>query len=314
MTSYLVTGAAGFIGSHLVDRLLGAGHRVIGVDDLSAGSLRNVAAARESGLAFSFHAMDVADPRMRPLLDRYRPRVVLHLAARSSVGGSVADPAADAEVSIVGTLRLLEECVRAGVRRVVVASSGGTIYGDVPALPVAEGAVRRARPVSPYGISKRVLLDYLGFLERYRGIDWVALALGNVYGPRQSPTGDSGVVAAFLDAMLAGRPVAIWGDGHQTRDFVYVDDVVQAFVLAIERGHGQVVNVGTGVETSVNALARLVGEILGVEPAVEHGPPRPAEVRRSALDNRHAATVLGWRPWTHLEDGLRETIAHLRGV
>ena len=314
MTSYLVTGAAGFIGSHLVDRLLGAGHRVIGVDDLSSGSLANVAAARESGLAFSFHAMDVADPRLRPLLERYRPSVVLHLAARASVGASVVDPAGDAEVGILGTLRLLEGCARAGVRRVVVASSGGTIYGDVAEVPVAEGVARRARPLSPYGISKRVLLDYLAFLERYRGIDWVALALGNVYGPRQSPSGESGVIAAFLDALLAGRPLTVFGDGHQTRDFIYVDDVVQAFVQATERGHGQLVNVGTGVETSILAVARMLAGILGVEAEVHHGPPRPAEVRRSALDNRHSATVLGWRPWTHLEDGLRETIAHVRGI
>lgn len=314
MTSYLVTGAAGFIGSHVVDRLLGAGHRVIGVDDLSAGTLANVASARDSGLAFSFHAMDVADPRMRPLLDRYRPGVVLHLAARASVGGSVIDPVTDAEVTIVGTLRLLEECVRAGVRRVVVASSGGTIYGDSPSLPTAEGAIRRSRPVSPYGISKRVVLDYLAFLERYRGIDWVALALGNVYGPRQSPSGESGVVAAYLDALLGGRPMTVFGDGHQTRDFVYVDDVVQAFVLATERGHGQVVNVGTGIETSILELARMLAATLGIEAEIRHLPARPAEVRRSALDNRHAATVLGWRPWTHLEDGLKETIAHLRGI
>jgi UDP-glucose 4-epimerase len=220
----------------------------------------------------------------------------------------------DASVNVMGSLNVLECARRTGVRKVVFAASGGTIYGDARKLPVRESGSGAGRPVSPYGISKKVVVDYLGFYERYHGIEWTALALANVYGPRQDPHGEAGVIAIFSSLMLAGRTPTIFGDGNQTRDYVFVDDVVHAFALSGERGNGRLVNVGTAVETSVNGLYRMLSELTGFAGEPEHGAPRAGDLRRSALDIALASEALGWRPWTHLEDGLGETVAFLKGV
>ncbi len=314
MSTYLVTGAAGFIGSHLADRLLAEGKRVVGVDDLSAGRIANLAEARSYGRQFTFYHMDIRTPGLGDLFERVRPEVVMHLAAQASVPASMSDPALDASVNVMGLLNVLEAAAAAGARKVVFASSGGTLYGEPRKLPVKERSRRGSRPVSPYGISKKVAEDYLSLYRRARGLDFTALALGNVYGPRQDPTGEAGVVAIFAARMLSGRTPSILGDGEQTRDYVFVDDTVHAFSLAAvaERGSGLLINVGTSVETSVTKIYRQVARAAGFHRDPHFGPPRPGDIRRMALDVELAAKELAWKPWTVLREGLEATVESLR--
>jgi UDP-glucose 4-epimerase len=314
VTSYLVTGGAGFIASHLCDRLLAEGHRVVAVDDLTTGKIANLAEARGHGKEFTFFNMDIRGEGLANLFERHRPEVVMHLAAQAAVKTSMDDPKVDASINVLGTLNVLECARRSGVRKVVYAASGGTLYGETKRIPTKESASGQGRPVSPYGISKRVAIDYLAFYERYHGLDWMACALANVYGPRQDPHGEAGVIAIFAERMLAGETPTIFGDGNQTRDYVFVDDVVHAFALAAERGSGRVVNIGTAVETSVNTLFEMMASTVGFNGEPAHGPERQGDVRRSALDIGLAEQTIGWRPWTHLEDGLGETVAFMRGV
>lgn len=315
MTTVLVTGGAGFIGSHLCDRLLAEGHRVIAVDDLTTGRIANLSEARGYGKKeFTFFNMDVRAEGLLPLFGRHRPEVVMHLAAQSGVRPSLEDPANDGDINVMGTLNVLECSVKSGVRKIVYAASGGTLYGEPKKVPVKESSAASAQPQSPYGISKKVALQYLSFYQRYRGLDFTALALGNVYGPRQDPHGEAGVIAIFSTKMLAGEIPVIFGDGNQTRDYVFIDDVVHAFALGMDRGPGRLLNIGTGVETSVNGVYRMLADILGIGVMPEHGPLPPGELRRISLDNSLAGQALGWRPWTHLEDGLGETAAYLKGI
>jgi UDP-glucose 4-epimerase len=312
VSTLFVTGGAGFIGSHLCDRLLAEGHRVIAVDDLATGRIANLGEARGYGKDFTFYNMDARNDGLRTLFERHKPEVVMHLAAQSGVRTSVEDPPHDASVNILGTLNVLECAYRTGARKVVYAASGGTIYGEPRKLPVKETAAAGSRPASPYGISKKVVEDYLRFYQRYRGLDFTALALANVYGPRQDPTGEAGVIAVFSSKMLEGESPAIFGDGNQTRDYVFVDDVVHAFALAQERGSGRLINIGTSLETSVNGLYRMLAEITGFTGQPLYGTLPEGELRRSALDIALAQEALTWHPWTHLEDGLKETVAYLR--
>jgi UDP-glucose 4-epimerase len=314
VTTVLVTGGAGFIGSHLADRLLAEGHRVISVDDLTTGHIANLSEARGYGKEFTFFNMDVRAEGLLPLFERHRPEVVFHLAAQSGVRPSLDDPAKDASINLMGTLNLLDCAVRTGAKKVVYAASGGTIYGEPKRIPVKESAAQGSHPASPYGISKKVVVDYLGYYQRYRGLDYTALALGNVYGPRQDPHGAAGVVAIFASKMLSGEACTIFGDGNQTRDYVFIDDVVHGFVRAIERGSGKLVNIGTSLETSVNGLYKLLAETIGYTGEPGTGPLPPGELRRIALDISLAPSAIGWKPWTHLEDGLGETVAYLKGV
>ena len=312
MDTYLVTGGGGFIGSHLCDRLLAEGKRVVAVDDLSTGRIANLAEARGYGQQFSFHNMDIRLDELRTIFDRHKPEVVMHLAAQASVPTSVEDPQKDASVNVMGLLNVLECAGAAGSRKVVFAASGGTLYGEPTNLPVKESARTKARPISPYGISKAIALDYLGFYQRTRGVEFAALALANVYGPRQDPFGEAGVIAIFASKMLAGETPTIFGDGEQTRDFVFVDDTVHAFSLAAERGSGTVVNVGTGVETSVNNLYELMATTAHFKGRPRYGAQRPGDLRRNALDPAAAQKELGWRPWTSLEEGLKATVEAFR--
>jgi UDP-glucose 4-epimerase len=300
----LVTGGAGFIGSNLVDRLLAEGHEVDVLDDLSSGSLANLAEARADRTnRLTFHQIDIRDPQLVDLIGRRSPEVVYHLAAQIDVRVSVARPAFDAEVNVIGTLNVLEGARVAGTRKVVFASSGGTIYGDVPGadLPIKESHPQV--PLSPYGVTKRAAFDYLNLYRQLHGLEFTALALGNVYGPRQDPHGEAGVVAIFAGRLLADEPCTIYGDGMQTRDYVYVDDAVDAFVRATSKGGGLLVNVGTGVETSVVDLYAALARAAGVDRPAAMAPDRAGELRRSCLDPGRAAIQLGWKPWTTVEDG-----------
>jgi UDP-glucose 4-epimerase len=312
MSTYLVTGGAGFIGSHLCERLLAEGKRVVAVDDLSAGRIANMAGARSYGQQFTFHNIDIRLDELRTIFERHRPEVVMHVAAQASVAVSVKDPALDASVNLVGLLNVLEAAAAVGSRKVVFAGSGGTLYGEPRKMPVKETARRSSRPVSPYGITKAVAIDYLDFYRRTRGLDFTTVALANVYGPRQDPHGEAGVVAIFASLMLAGQTPTIFGDGEQTRDYVFVDDVVHAFSLSADKGSGEVLNVGTGLETSVNRIFQLLAGITGFRGAPEYGPHREGDIARISLDVALAERHLGWRPWTVLEEGLRQTVDSLR--
>ncbi|MGZ4109772.1 MAG: SDR family NAD(P)-dependent oxidoreductase [Actinomycetota bacterium] len=314
MTTYLVTGGAGFVGSHLCDRLLAEGHRVVAVDDLSTGRIANLTEARGYGKEFTFFNMDVRGEGIQQLFERHKPEVVMHLAAQAGVRPSLDKPAFDASVNVMGSMNVLDCAVKTGARKIVYAASGGTIYGEPKKVPVKESAAAGSHPLSPYGISKKIVVDYLGFYQRYRGLEFTALALGNVYGPRQDPYGEAGVISIFASKMLAGEAPSIFGDGNQTRDYVFIDDVVHAFALAAERGDGKLINIGTGIETSVNGLYAMLAEITGLQGEPGHGPLPPGELRRCALDVSLAAEALAWKPWTHLEDGLSETVAFLKGI
>ena len=309
----LVTGGAGFIGSTLVDRLLAEGHEVDVVDDLSSGSMANLADARSGGdHKLQFHRMDVRDPALVELIERRRPEVVFHLAAQIDVRVSVADPVLDAMVNIIGSLHVLEGARRAGTRKVVFASSGGTIYGapDGEDLPITESQPQA--PISPYGVAKKVVGDYLHAYRELHQLEYTALALANVYGPRQDPHGEAGVVAIFAGKLLASEPCTVFGDGGQTRDYVYVDDVVDAFVRAADRGSGLVLNIGTGVETSVTELYTTMAAVAGVDSPPVHAEARAGEVPRSCLDAGRAEIHLGWTPWTDLATGTGAVLDYFR--
>jgi UDP-glucose 4-epimerase len=301
----LVTGGAGFIGSTLVDRLLAEGWGVDVIDDLSTGALANLADARaDRNNELSFHQIDIREPSTIDLIARRKPDVVFHLAAQADVRVAVARPAFDAEVNIIGTLHVLEGARAGGARKIVFAASGGTLYGEPePAdLPAKESLPQR--PLSPYGVSKKAAMDYLVAYRALYDLEFSALALANVYGPRQDPHGEAGVVAIFATNLLAGRACTIYGDGSQTRDFVYVDDVADALTRAADRGGGLLINVGTGQETSVNELHRLMAEAAGHETPPIRAPARPGELQRNAIDSTRASIQLGWKAWTALPEGV----------
>ncbi|MFV2172800.1 NAD-dependent epimerase/dehydratase family protein [Actinomadura sp. LOL_016] len=298
----LVTGAAGFIGSHLVDRLLADGHEVVGVDDLSSGA--NVRPDVE------LWELDVADPALVERAAARRPEVVCHLAAQVSVRASVADPLHDARVNVLGTANVLE-AVRAGGGRKAVFASSCAVYGVPDALPVPPDA--ELRPASPYAASKVSGEVYAQTYRALHGVDFTTLTLANVYGPRQTPEGEAGVVSIFTDALLDGRATKVYGDGTQTRDYVYVLDVVDAFARAVdERGGGLRLNVGTGLQTTDRELHTLVAAAAGTPDDPEFAPPRLGDLPAMAIDPGPTQGALGWTPRVSLPDGLAETVAWAR--
>ena len=305
----LVTGGAGFIGSNLVDRLLAEGHRVDVVDDLSTGNLANLAEARRSPDGrLTFHQLDVRSEALAELTARARPEVVYHLASGLPAGAG-ADPVPGADIDVLGSLRVLEAARRSGAAKVVYASSGG-VYGEVTPddLPVRESHPQR--PLSAPAVAKKAVGEYLALYREVHSLEFTALALGHVYGPRQPAAG--GVVARFATTLLTGGVCTVTGDGRQTRDFVYIDDVVDAFARAAERGGGLVLNVGTGRETAVADLYRMVADRAGVDRPAVAGPAADYEIRRIGLDPGRAAIHLGWKPWTGLEEGIEATLEALR--
>jgi UDP-glucose 4-epimerase len=295
-----VTGGAGFIGSVLVDRLLAEGHQVDVVDNLSTGSLANLAEARRSPNGrLTIHQLDVRAPGLTDLMQRCRPEVVYHLAAPPAGGG---DPLGDADGHLMGSLRVLEGSRVSGAQKVVFAM-GSSVYGDPdPAdLPLRESHPQR--PVSLEGVAKKAVADYLFAYREMHSLEFTALAVAHAYGPRQVPGRSPGVVATFASRLLAGEPCTIYGTGGSTRDFVFVDDVVDAFARAAERGGGLTINVGTGHETAVRDLYRAMAAQAGSSEPPVRAPGRPGEVRRMSLDPARASLHLGWKAWTSLAEG-----------
>jgi UDP-glucose 4-epimerase len=297
----LVTGGAGFIGSTLVDALVAAGAEVSVVDDLSRGRRSRV----RDGV--DFHQLDVVDDRLPALVASVAPEVVFHQAAQIDVRRSVTEPMLDTRINVLGTVNLLEACARASVRRVVFASSGGALYGDTTVLPTPES--HPCRPASAYGAAKLSGETYGAVFQQVHGLEFVALRYANVYGPRQDPHGEAGVVGIFAERLAAGEDAVINGDGGQTRDYVFVDDVVAANVRAAETSALGAYNIGTGRACDVNSLYAMAARAAGVERAAQHGPARPGEQRVSCLDVSRAATLLGWQPRVPLEEGLSRTVA-----
>src|SRR5438034_1621854 len=310
----LVTGGAGFIGSHVVDAYLAAGDDVTVLDDLSTGKREQVPASA------TFVQADVRSPAARELLATGGFALLNHHAAQMDVRRSVADPLFDADVNVLGFLNLLEGARLGGVQRVVFASSGGTVYGETERLPVVESAPKL--PASPYGTAKLASEYYLATFSQLYGLETVALRYSNVYGPRQNPHGEAGVVAIFAHRVLAGQPLTVFGDGGQTRDMVFVQDVVEANLAAsrvalpsadgVDGVDGRAFNIGTGIETSVNDLAATLVTIGGRRVEIRHAAERPGELRRNALAVDKAAQGLGWRALVPVGDGLRRTLQSFR--
>ncbi len=303
----LITGGAGFIGSHVADAFLAEGHEVGVLDDLSSGVKENL------NSRVRFWQADIRGSEVDGILAGFRPDIISHHAAQMSVGVSVREPQRDADINILGTLNVLEGAVRHGVRRLLFASTGGAMYGDTGLPPTPESVF--PEPVSPYGVAKLAVERYLHVFRVMHGLEAVALRYANVYGPRQNPHGEAGVVAIFARAIVADQPFTINGDGEQTRDYTYVGDIVQAVLLAAALPGADlppILNIGTGVETSVNALASLFQESVGRQLHFHHGPAKPGEQRRSALDAGLAKRVLSWQPAVDLKAGLGETLSWFR--
>jgi UDP-glucose 4-epimerase len=300
----LVTGGAGFIGSHLVDRLIQEGHEVVVVDNLSTGKRRNL------NRAARFFKLDIQSWRLERVFRNERPNLVMHLAAQMDVRKSVEDPIFDAQVNVLGTLNVLQQSIKHGVRKVVFSSSGGAIYGEQEIYPAPESHV--TRPLSPYGISKLCGEQYLSYYQRVNGLQIVSLRYANVYGPRQDPEGEAGVVAIFIQKLLNNEQAIVNGNGRQTRDFVYVEDVVEANLAAMGQDIQGTYNVGTGEETSVNDLLRVLVRHTNSTCKEVHGPAKGGEQARSVIDSGKLRQELSWESRTELSEGLKRTVDYFR--
>jgi len=301
----LVTGGAGFIGSHLVDALIQRGHRVIVVDNLSTGRLENV------NPAATFYQVDIGSPELEGIFEKERPEIVDHQAAQTVIQKSMEDPVFDARQNILGSLNLISQCLRFGVKRVVYASSAG-VYGEPRHCPVDEN--HPVVPVSYYGISKHTVEHYLSLSHLQNSLSYAVLRYANVYGPRQSPKGEAGVVAIFTRQMLQGERPTIFGKGDKTRDYIYVADVVTANLLAIEKSINGDFNIGTGVETSDREMFDLLAGLTGYNGGPHHAPVRKGEIFRICLDSGKAQREIGWQPHFLLREGLTETVNYYRSI
>jgi UDP-glucose 4-epimerase len=302
----LVTGGAGFIGSHVVDVLIEAGHRVSIVDNLwehGGGRMEN------ANPRAKFYKIDIRDPALAGVFEEQHPEAICHLAAQHSVKLSTDDPVHDAQVNVLGLINLLQCCTRFGTRKIVFSSSGAT-YGTVDEMPITEETPQH--PESPYAITKLASEHYLRYWKEAYGLDFSSLRYGNVYGPRQDPTGEAGVIAIFARAILLGEPVRIDWDGEQQKDYVYVRDVAKSNLLALTCGGGEAYCIATGQGTSVNALYKGLTDIVGREAEIVHAPKRPGDIYLSYFDCSKAEKELGWRAETDLEEGLRLTVDYFK--
>jgi UDP-glucose 4-epimerase len=296
----LVTGGAGFIGSHVADKLIHNGYNVVIIDNLSAGKVDNV------NKKAKFYNVDIRSSEVERVFEKEKPGFVCHLAAQKDVRVSVNDPALDAQINILGTINILENCRKFSVKKIVFASTGGAIYGEQEVFPAPE--THPARPISPYGITKLVAEHYMYYYHVVHGLDYISLRYANVYGPRQDPDGEAGVVAIFIRKMLSGDVPTIFGSGEQTRDFVYVEDVAEANILSLKyEGNSHIFNIGTGVETSINQLYSHLASILEPSQDVRYGEPKEGEQLRSVIDSSRAFRDFNWQPLTPLRDGLQKT-------
>lgn len=300
----LVTGGAGFIGSHIVDAYIKDGHSVVVIDDLSMGNLRNVNPEAK------FIKLDIRDEQVKEVFQEENFEIVNHHAAQMDVRKSVEDPIYDASVNIIGVLNLLENCKNYDVKKFIFASTGGAIYGEQDYFPADEE--HPLRPLSPYGITKLATERYLYYYEKVYGLQYVILRYANVYGPRQNPHGEAGVVAIFTKKMLEGKQPQINGDGKQTRDYVFIDDVVKANVLALNYKKSEIFNIGTGIETDVNTLFRKLRRLTGSNCEEYHAPPKKGEQLRSVLSYSRIKNELGWEPKIMIEEGLKLTVEYFK--
>lgn len=299
----LVTGGAGFIASHIVDAFIENGHNVTIIDNLTTGREENI------NQKAKFYKLDIRDD-LSKIFEEGKFDVVNHHAAQIDVRRSVIDPIYDAGVNIIGTLNLLQNAVKYGVKKFMFASTGGAVYGEQDYFPADEN--HKQQPLSPYGISKLAVEKYLYFYKEVHGLRYTILRYANIYGPRQNPLGEAGVVCIFLDKILAGEQPIINGSGEQTRDYVYVKDVVKANLLNLNEEESEIYNVGTGIETSVNELFRLINQNFNNSIKEVHGPAKPGEQMRSVITSEKLFKKFGWKPSTRLEDGLKETIDYYK--
>lgn len=296
----LVTGGAGFIGSNVVDRYIADGYDVGVVDNLSTGKKANLNPRAK------FYRIGVEEADLEEIFKKEKPDIVNHHAAQIDVRKSVAEPVSDAEINIIGSLNLFQQCTKYKVKKVIFASSGGAGYGEQVEFPAYEE--HPLQPLSPYGITKVSVELYLYFYAVIYGLEYTILRYSNVYGPRQDPLGEAGVVAIFTNAMLGNEVPVINGDGNQTRDYVYIDDVVEANVLSLSKGSGQAFNIGTGIETDVNELAEKLRNLIGYKGEIRYGSPRPGEQKRSVINPAKAKDMLGWSPKVSIDEGIKKTI------
>jgi len=300
----LVTGGAGFIGSNLVDALIGLSHDVVVVDNLSSGLRKNLNPRAK------FYEIDICDKKLSEVFEREKPEVVNHHAAQIDVRKSGEDPIADAEANIVGSLNVITNCLRFGVKRIIYASSGGAVYGDVQYLPADES--HPINPISQYGVSKHTVEHYLHLYSVTHGLQYVILRYSNVYGPRQNPYGEAGVVAIFAIQMLTGKQPTIFGPGDKTRDYTHVSDIVKANLVALDKGKNAIYNIGTGVETSDQEIFDTLAGVLVYKGLPIYAPVRKGEVYRIALDCTKARKELGWSPELSLKEGIAKTADYYR--
>jgi UDP-glucose 4-epimerase len=301
----LITGGAGFIGSHIVDILIDEGSEVVIVDDLSSGNERNI------NKKAKFYKLDIQDPKLKDIFHNEKPDCVCHQAAQKDVRLSVSDPIHDAKINVLGTINIFQNCLRYKVKKITFASTGGAIYGEQDVFPAPE--THPLKPISPYGITKLVAEHYLHYYKTIYGLDYASLRYSNVYGPRQDPHGEAGVVAIFVQKMINGEQPVINGDGEQTRDYVYVKDVARANVLALKDSSSETVfNIGTGVETSVNQLFYQLRDALGLSVKEEHAPAKDGEQLRSVIECKRAKDILNWIPQISLADGLQRTCEYFK--
>ncbi len=299
MKKILITGGAGFIGSHLTDKLIGLGYEVVIIDNLSTGSKTNL------NKKAKFYKVDIQDKKISGIFAKEKPEIVFHYAAQISVRDSVGDPIEDAKINILGSLNILENCKKYKVKKIIFSSSGGSIYGETDVFPTSETA--KEVPLSPYAIAKLSVEKYLYFYYKYFGLDFISLRFANVYGPRQNSKGEAGVIAIFCDKMIAEQKVYINGSGNQTRDFVFVEDVARAGVLALEKNEVGIFNLGTDKETDINTIFIKLKKLLNSNCQELHAPKQPGESERSCLDFSKIQNHLGWSPEYSLDEGLEKT-------